>query len=315
MSGRLRLALVGAGRMGRTHLHALRDHPGVVLTDVVEPVTATHADLAHHGLRVHATLEDLFASRRVDAVLVATPTGTHGDLVRAAVDAGLPVLCEKPAGLTSSDVTHLGRYAHERGVPVQVAYWRRFVPGLVELRDRVEAGDLGEVHLVSCAQWDGAPPSAAFRATSGGIFVDMGVHELDQARWLTGAEIAVVSASAAAGVSDPDVHGDVDSAHATLRLSTGALAAVSLGRYNPGGDVVEASVRGTRGVVHVPVVTPGDGDVPFHRALRAQAQAFADLVGTGTGAGARVSDAAAALAAAEAASAHAGLPSGEPARV
>jgi predicted dehydrogenase len=162
------LALVGAGRMGRMHLQALdpaggRAH-GVRVTDVVEPVEAARKPLRDTGYRVHDTLADLLATRRPDGVLVAAPTDRHAHVSRTALGAGIPVLCEKPAGSTWQEVEETGRVAADHGAAFQVAYWRRFVPALVALRERIAAGELGQVLHVVCAQWDGAPPPAPFRS-------------------------------------------------------------------------------------------------------------------------------------------------------
>ena len=97
------------------------------------------------GHRVHATLTDLLAARRPDGVLVAAPTDRHAEVARAALAAGMPVLCEKPAGLTRREVGEAGGVAADRGVAFQVAYWRRFVPAMVALHERIAAGELGEV--------------------------------------------------------------------------------------------------------------------------------------------------------------------------
>src|SRR4029077_11352986 len=126
--------------------------------------------------------------------------------------------------------------AAQAGVPLQIGFWRRFVPMLKGLRERVAAGTLGGIYLVACFQWDGAPPSAYFRAHSGGVFVDMGVHEFDQTRWLTGQEFGEIHAVAAevAGEAYP---GDPESAQAVAALSGGSTAVISLGRRFPLGDV------------------------------------------------------------------------------
>ena len=126
------LALVGAGRMGRMHLRALDPAAertrGVRVTDVVEPVDEAREALRDSGYRVHGTLADLLGTRRPDGVLVAAPTDRHTEVARAALAAGIPVLCEKPAGLDWREIEETGRVAAERGVALQVAYWRRFVP-------------------------------------------------------------------------------------------------------------------------------------------------------------------------------------------
>jgi len=287
---RFRLALVGAGRMGRTHLAALAGSTDVVVSDVVEPVAEVRSGLAREGHRVHESLEALLADAPPEGLLVAAPTKLHEEIVTAAVAAGVPVLCEKPAGLSAAQVARSGRLAAKARVPFQVAYWRRHVPELRALRERIAAGALGDVHLVLAFQWDEEPPAAAFRAASGGLFVDMGVHELDQLRWLTGGEITGL-----AGVTSKGGGDEPDSAQALLTLSDGAAGVVSLGRYHPGGDVAGVEIFGTEGHERLVFLDPAHADAVLHQALRRQAKAFAEHVRTGAPAGASVEDAVAAL--------------------
>jgi myo-inositol 2-dehydrogenase / D-chiro-inositol 1-dehydrogenase len=288
------LALVGAGRMGRMHLRALDRARGVRVTDVVEPVGAAREALRDSGFRVHATLADLLATRRPDGVLVAAPTDRHAHVAHAALAAGVPVLCEKPAGLTWQEVEETGRVAADHRVAFQVAYWRRFVPSLVALRERVAAGELGQVLHVVCAQWDGAPPPAQFRRSSGGAFVDMGVHEFDVVRWLTGQTVISVAAVQTPAL-DPRARPDADNAQALLGLSGGTTAAVSLGRHYPGGDLVTIEVFGSAGYKRSTVLDPHGGDEPMLGALARQAESFAELVRGGPRRGAGTADAVAAL--------------------
>jgi len=132
--GVVELALVGAGRMGRMHLRALGPAGRVSITDVVEPAAAGREVLRDGRYRLHARLADLLAARRPDGVLVAAPTDRHTEIARTALAAGIPVLCEKPAGLAWREIEETGRLAEQRGVAFQVAYWRRFVPSMVALR-------------------------------------------------------------------------------------------------------------------------------------------------------------------------------------
>jgi myo-inositol 2-dehydrogenase / D-chiro-inositol 1-dehydrogenase len=302
-----RLALVGAGRMGRTHLRALAQCASVRVEDVVEPLPEPRRSLAAQGFRTHRSLEALLLDgERPEGVLVAVPTDRHAEVVRSAVAAGLPVLCEKPAGLTSAEVAGTGAHAADCGV-FQVAYWRRHLPALQRLRERILAGALGDIHLVTCWQWDASPPRAEFRGRSGGIFIDMGVHEIDEIRWLTGQEVTGVEAVASPMVSDPAVRGDVDSAQALLELSGGATAVVSLGRHFPEADMAAVEVFGTCGHERVVFLDPTGGEAPMLDALRRQAVAFAGLVRGRAGPGAGVADAVAALRTAERATRAAGM--------
>src|SRR5207244_2749545 len=132
--------------------------------------------------RIHATIDELLDAGDVDGVLIAAPSDRHVELVSRLAAAGLPILCEKPCGVSSESIRVAAQAAEEAGVPLQVAYWRRYVPALQALRARIVAGELGKLHLLAAFQWDGRPPASPFRAHSGGIFIDMGVHEFDELR-------------------------------------------------------------------------------------------------------------------------------------
>jgi myo-inositol 2-dehydrogenase/D-chiro-inositol 1-dehydrogenase len=170
------------------------------------------------------------------------------------------------------------------------------VPELRELRRRIAAGDLGRLLLVSCHQWDELPPSEDFRMHSGGIAIDMGVHEFDQLRWLTGSEIERVQALGALGEPSPDAP---DVAAITVALAGGAIGVVTLGRRFPQADSCWAEAIGTRDQVHVPFMWGKAGDAAFERALSAQLEAFAAAARGGRAEGAGGADAVAALTAAE----------------
>jgi myo-inositol 2-dehydrogenase/D-chiro-inositol 1-dehydrogenase len=298
-----RLGLIGAGRMGRTHLRALARSSAVAVTAVVEPVEAARTAVAAPGRTVFADVAEMLDAGNIDGALIAAPTDHHLELVSQVLAAGLPILCEKPCGLSSAALRETAAAIRDRRVPFQVAYWRRYVPPLQDLRQRIEQGDLGEVHLYASSQWDGQPPSANFRAHSGGIFRDMGVHEFDQVRWLSGQEFGQLTA--VAGLPSPDAAavGDPDSAEALARLSDGASAFVSLGRYYPVGDMARIEVFGTRDAVRVDFLDPSDGEEAQLDALVRQAEGFATYARGGPLTGASVDDAIAALDAAERASA------------
>src|SRR5712691_3544883 len=191
----IRLALVGAGRMGSTHARALaRSGSEVELAAVVEPSDEVAARLGA-SLRRFRDTSELLAWDGVDGAIVAVPTRLHRDVVSQLLDSGLPVLCEKPCGLTSAETAAVAERARASGLRLHIGYWRRFVPGLRELQARIASGALGEVEAVLCVQWDEQPPPPCFRdpSSSGGIVVDMGVHEFDQLRWLTGQDVVEVT--------------------------------------------------------------------------------------------------------------------------
>jgi len=290
-----RLALVGAGRMGETHARALSSSAVVDIACVVDPSDAAAAQVD----APRATLADL---PEVDGALVAVPTRLHVEVVTRLAERGLPVLCEKPCGLTVNDTKAIAAL----GVRIQVAYWRRFVPALRELRERIRTGELGPLVFVASAELDELPPAAGFRdpRSSGGIVVDMGVHEFDQLRWLTGQEIVDVAGAAGTVAWDPPVDGDPELVSLTLRTDGGIAATVVLARRYPPGETCRIEVVGLRGAEAISFVAPPTGDETVAAALRAQAEDFA----RDGGEGATVADAIAALDAATRAKAALGLP-------
>ena len=294
MTAIFRLGLIGAGRMGRTHMRALAASENVRVVAVTEPVAAIRTELDAPGLAVHAEVDAMLRAGGLDGVLVVAPSDRHLDIVTRVAAAGLPILCEKPCGVTSAQAARAADIAAAHGIPLQVAYWRRYVPALRRLRDRIAAGELGKIYFVACYQWDAAPSPAAFRAHSGGIFVDMGVHEFDQIRWLTGQEFSRLH-TARAGFAA----GDTESAQVLCALSGGSTALVSLGQRFPLGDVCYVEVFGTRDAEESRFLWPPTGDDSFLDALRRQAEAFAGMVGGRATDGATAADAVAALRAAE----------------
>lgn len=294
----MRLGLAGAGRMGRNHLRAIAQSSEVKVTAIAEPSEATRRLLAGTPAAVYAGLEDMLDTASIDAVLVCVPSDLHLATVRRLVDADMPALCEKPVGVTAAESREAAAMVAASGLPFQVGFWRRFVPALQALKRRIAGGELGDVYAIANFQWDGTPPSPEFRAHSGGIFVDMGVHEFDQTRWLVEQEFGEITSNAS-GIATEPWPGDPESAHALAELSGGTTAIVSLGRRFPLGDVCKVEVFGTRDAEESKFLWPPSADETFFGALRAQVESFARHVRGAPLEGASAADAAAALAAAE----------------
>jgi myo-inositol 2-dehydrogenase/D-chiro-inositol 1-dehydrogenase len=288
-----RLGLVGAGRMGRTHLRALSDCETVHIAAVAEPSEPARAAVDREGMAFHPNLTAMLQAGGIDGVLVAAPSTLHLELVARIAEAGLPILCEKPCGVTARHTLEAAAIAQRHGVRLQVAYWRRFVPALQRIRERILNGEFGALYFLACYQWDGEAPPPSFTADSGGILIDMGVHEFDQIRWLSGQEFARLEVATASVTVEPD------STQVLCSLSGGSTALVSLGRRFPLGDVCRVEVFGTCDAEECRFLWPPDGEAVFLDALRRQAEAFAASVRGGAAVGATAADAAAALAAAE----------------
>jgi myo-inositol 2-dehydrogenase / D-chiro-inositol 1-dehydrogenase len=287
-----RLGLIGAGRMGSVHLRALSTSDAVRVVAVAEPSESARAALRDAGVALYADVAAMLRAGGLDGVLIAAPSTMHLSLVEEVTAAGLPILCEKPCGVAEHQASAAAAIAERYKVKLQIAYWRRFVPALQRLRQRIVDGELGALYFLACYQWDREPPPAQFQASSGGIFVDMGVHEFDQIRWLTGQEFSRIDAAVASVTATPE------SAQVLCTLSGGSTALVSLGQRFPLGDVCRVEVFGTRDAEDCRFLWPPDGEQVFLDALRRQAHAFAAWVRGGPAAGATAADAVAALAAA-----------------
>ncbi len=250
----MKLGILGVGRIGAMHAGnaaASAAVEEVVLHDADAPrATALARDLSggegpraggggggrggRAAVRAVADVEELFAA--VDGVLVATPSATHPAVVTAALGAGVPVLCEKPLALDPEEVVILADLADAAQVPLVVGFQRRFDPALTAMRAAIASGEYGRVYLVRALAMDHRPPSMDYIATSGGIFVDQLVHDLDALPWLLGEPVVSVHATGAVLVdpafADAD---DVDTTVVTLTFASGALGVVVGGRSNGGG--------------------------------------------------------------------------------
>jgi myo-inositol 2-dehydrogenase/D-chiro-inositol 1-dehydrogenase len=259
--------------MGQTHLAALKVSETVAVTAIVDPRESVAETLRREGYTVFDSIGALLDAGGADGFLIATPSGFHLEAIRQLAPAGLPILCEKPCGLTVEDASAVKEIVTAAGVRLHVGYWRRFVPQLVALKKDIDAGVLGRLLLVHASQWDHRPPAAEFRNTSGGILTDMGVHEIDVIQWLTGA--AIVSLTGLAMMSDAEGVVDEDAATYSMALSTGVIGIATLGRFYPGADVVGFEVMGDKGHARIDVLTETDGEQVQMDALREQAEAFA----------------------------------------
>jgi myo-inositol 2-dehydrogenase / D-chiro-inositol 1-dehydrogenase len=242
----MRLGLLGLGRIGAFHAQTLADLPCVdslVVTDAVPAVTAAVA--ARVGAEPVDSPEKLLAAG-VDGVLVAAATDAHPELVLAAVEAGLPVFCEKPLARDITDAVAVAAQVRASGVPVQIGYPRRFDAAFVAAHAAVRSGELGRLHTVRSTTLDPAPPPASYLAGSGGIFRDCSVHDFDAIRWATGRDVVEVYATGAnrgeALFAELD---DVHAAAAVLTLDDGTLGLVSSSRYNARGYDVRLEVHGS----------------------------------------------------------------------
>jgi myo-inositol 2-dehydrogenase/D-chiro-inositol 1-dehydrogenase len=224
-------AVLGCGRIGRLHALNLARHPRAKLAyvyDVIEAAAVATADAT--GARRAAAIDEILSAGDVDAVLIASSTDTHLDLLERAVEAGKAVLCEKPIDLDLAKVDACWARIEGRNPTVMVGFNRRFDASFKALRQRIQAREIGRLEQVVITSRDPGPPPLAYIEVSGGLFRDMTIHDFDMARYLMG-DIAAVHATGA-NLVDPAIEqaGDIDAAMITLCARSGALCQISNSR-------------------------------------------------------------------------------------
>ena len=247
----LRVGVIGVGRIGRLHADLLAHRvPGAAVAAVhdAQPDTA-RAVAAELGTTTAASADELLADPDVDAVAICSSTDTHAALVIAAARAGKAIFCEKPVSLELGEVDRALAEVRDTGVPFQIGFNRRFDPAHQSVREAVASGAVGEPHLVRISSRDPAPPPLAYVKVSGGIFLDMTIHDFDMARYVTGSEVEEVFARGALRIR-PDFGeaGDVDTALVTLVHASGCLTAIDNSRQAVYGFDQRVEVLGSAGM-------------------------------------------------------------------
>ncbi len=229
----VRIAVLGVGRIGRMHAQLIaRQVPGAALA-MVQDVNADAAAAVGAELQVPHTTDfaDVFANPDVDAVAICSSTDTHVPLLIAAAQAGKAIFCEKPVSLDLAKVDEALAVVKASGVPIQIGFNRRFDPAHKSVRDAVASGAVGDLHVLRITSRDPAPPPIAYVKVSGGLFLDMMIHDFDMARYVAGSEVVEVFARAAVRV-DPAIGeaGDVDTAVVMLTHENGCITTIDNSR-------------------------------------------------------------------------------------
>lgn len=251
---RVHVGLVGLGRMGRLHAANFAGRiPGAQLVRIVdadEKVARKNSEKLG-GVEWSTAYADLIGDQEIDAVLVASPTPLHADMVAAAAAAGKHVFCEKPISLDLERTYGIVETVRSAGVKIQVGFHRRFDPDYRAARETISGGDIGDVYLFRTTLRDMSSPGFDYIKGSGGFFADVTLHDFDAARWLVG-EIREVTAFGAA-LSDPGFKevGDTDNVVVVLRFESGALGVIDNSRVAGYGFECSSEIMGSRGTLRI----------------------------------------------------------------
>jgi myo-inositol 2-dehydrogenase/D-chiro-inositol 1-dehydrogenase len=253
----IKVALLGAGRIGKVHAKAVSTAEGATLVAVADAFVEAAESLAASCGAIVRSIDEIAASDDVDAVVICTPTTTHADLIEQFARAGKAVFCEKPIDLSLDRVKTCLKTVDDLGAILMLGFNRRFDPHFKAVRDAIDAGRIGDVEMVQITSRDPGAPPPSYIETSGGIFRDMTIHDFDMARFLLGEEVTTVYATGSVLV-DPEIGklGDYDSATVVLTTGSGKQCSISNSRRATYGYDQRIEVHGSQGMVAAENVRP-----------------------------------------------------------
>ena len=282
----IRMAVIGAGRIGQIHASNAARNPGVTLAGIADAIPEAAQKLASDLAAPVVTVESIFADPAIDAVLIGSSTDTHADLIQRSAKAGKHIFCEKPVDLDLKRARECEEIVKASGKACLIGFQRRFDPTFAALKARIEAGEIGQLEALSVISRDPGAPPVAYLQRSGGIFKDMLIHDFDIFRWILGEEAATVYATASA-LTDPAIASeanDADTTAVTLRTVSGKLAQIHTSRRAAYGYDQRFEVLGSKGMLqagnHRPTEVVASGpdvvstDKPEHFFLQRYEKAY-----------------------------------------
>ncbi|MGM0432989.1 MAG: inositol 2-dehydrogenase [Spirochaetota bacterium] len=272
MKEQLRIGIIGGGRIGKVHATSISRYvPTADLVALADPFMNDELEQWAQEIGVSQTYTDpynIINHKGIDAVLICSPTDTHAELITAAAKAGKHIFCEKPVDTDLDRIKNTMDVVNECGITFQIGFNRRFDHNFRALQSSVVAGKVGDPHIIKITSRDPAPPPIDYVKVSGGIHLDMMIHDFDMVRFLSGCEVTEVFAAGAVLV-DPAIGeaGDVDTAIVQLTLENGALAVIDNSRKAVYGYDQRAEVFGSKGCAKVENDTPSLLEVSNEQAV------------------------------------------------
>ena len=251
MNKKLKFAVAGLGRIGRIHLENLLQINSIEVVAVMDPMEASRQYAQEkHIPHIVSTYEDLLKVTAFDAIVICSPTDTHADYVELAAKAGKQIFCEKPLDLSLKRVNEVLEVVDKTNVKLMLGFNRRFDKEFKKVQTLVSEGYIGEPHIVKITSRDPGAPPVSYIEKSGGLFLDMTIHDFDMARFAVNKEVAQVYAKGAVLV-DPAIGeaGDIDTAIITLTYTDGTMAIIDNSREAAYGYDQRIEVFGSKGMV------------------------------------------------------------------
>ncbi len=291
MSDTVTIGIIGAGRIAHVHARSLFFHiPETEVKMIADPFLTPEAEEWATKLGIKEcsrNYKDILNDPEIDAVLICSSTDTHASITKEAAKAGKHIFCEKPIDLDEKEIVQTLDIVKSAGVQLQVGFNRRFDHNFKALKEAVVSKKIGDLHMVKVTSRDPGPPPIEYVKVSGGLFMDMTIHDFDMIRYLSGSEVKYVFATASVMVDDEiGKAGDVDTAVITMEMENGSICVIDNSRKAAYGYDQRAEVFGSKGAVstgndkpNTSVFSSAEGitsEKPFHFFLERYEQAFAD---------------------------------------
>lgn len=251
----LKIGIIGAGRIGKVHLESISYHvKNATVTAMADPFMNEETEklIRSYGVsKVTKDYKDILNDNDIDAVLVCSSTDTHAAISIEAINAGKHVFCEKPVDHSIEKIQAVADALKEHpDIKFQVGFNRRFDHNFAAIRKAYDDGKIGEAHILKITSRDPEPPNPAYIKVSGGIFLDMTIHDFDMACFLTDSDVEELYVNSAVLI-DPAIgeQGDVDTAIITMKMANGALAVIDNSRKAAYGYDQRAELFGSKGMV------------------------------------------------------------------
>ena len=246
------LAIVGFGRIGRIHAENILSMQGANLKMIVDPILDIDEGLKRRGIQQSKNIADLFSLQKIDGVIICSPSNYHVEQIKELSKATKNIFCEKPLGLSIKEIMEVKSLVDSKNLNLHVGFNRRFDPDFSSLKLSIVSGDIGDLHMIKIISRDPSPPPISYIEKSGGMFLDMTIHDFDMVKYLSGVEISEIYAKGDCFI-DPEIKkaNDIDTAIINMTLKNGILSTINNSRKAVYGYDQRIEVLGSKGTMIV----------------------------------------------------------------
>lgn len=249
---KINLAILGLGRIGKIHAENIISLNECNLKIIIDPISDSDNNFTDLGIKQSKHFDDLLNENDIDGVIICSPSKYHVSQIKSLSELTKNIFCEKPLGLSIEEILDVKSLVAKKSLNLHIGFNRRYDPDFSELKRRILNDEIGDLHMIKITSRDPAPPPISYIKKSGGIFLDMTIHDFDMVKYLSGSEISELYVKGGCFV-DPEIEKakDVDTAIINMSLKNGVLATINNSRQAVYGYDQRIEVLGSKGVLKV----------------------------------------------------------------